>query len=269
MNLKDYFKKAQKGGWALGSFNISNLEALRGIVQAAQKMKSPVIISTSEGESRFIGLKQAVALVKALKEETGLPIFLNLDHGKSFEYIKEAVEAGYDAVHFDGSKLPLEENIEISKKVIEIARPKNILVEGEVGIIGGDFTLPAEAERFVKEAKVDSLAINVGTQHGINEEHIDFQRLEEIKNILKDVPLVLHGGSGVPDEEIKKALKLGIIKININTELRVAFTGALKQSLENNPEEVIPYKYLPEAIVAVQKIVEEKIKLFGSNDKLC
>lgn len=270
MNLKDYLKKAQKEGWAMGHFNISTVEALRAIVQAAQKLQSPVLIGTSEGESKFLGLKQAAALVKVFRQETGWPIFLNLDHGKNFEYIKEAVDSGYDAVHFDGSELPLPENIKKTKELVRIAKKKGILVEGEVGVIGGELTDPKEAEKFVQETKVDSLAINVGTWHGAGEKAgINFQRLEEINQRAKSVFLVLHGGSGVPDSHIKKAIESGIVKININTELRAAYTNALKDVLKEMSEEIIPYKYLPLVIEAVQKIVEEKIKQFGSGNKIC
>ena len=265
--IEYYLKKAQKEGWAIGHFNISNLETLRAIVQAAQKLKSPVLIGTSEGESKFVGLKQAVALAKVFQEETGLPIFLNLDHGKSFEYIKEAVDSGYNAVHFDGSELPLEENIKITREIVEIAQKIGVLVEGEVGAIGGKLTDPKEAERFVRETGVDNLAINIGTWHGQGEKTgIDFNLLKEIKTAVKNVPLVLHGGSGVPAEHIKEAIRLGVSLIRINTELRSAFTNTLKKVLEG--DEIIPYKYMPAVIEAVQRVVEEKIKLFNSNDKI-
>ncbi len=286
MTIVDYFKKAQKEKFAIGQFHISNLETLRAIMRAAQNLRSPVIIGTSEGESKFIGLRQAVALIKSFKEETGLPIFINLDHGKDFEYIKEAIDLGYDAVHFDGSRMPLEENIEIAKKVAEYGHKKKVFVEGEVGIIKGaserhkekievneeDLTDPEEALRFINETKVDSLAINIGTFHGVDisggKPHINLQRLREIKEKVGErVFLVLHGGSGVMEEDIKEAIAIGIRKININTELRLSFTNALRKALEKNPEETTPYKYMSESISAVQKIVEDKIKLFGSINK--
>ena len=269
MRLKDYLKKAREEGWAIGQFNISNLETLRAIVQAAQKLKSPVIIGTSEGESKFIGLARAVSLVKTFKKETGLPIFLNLDHGKSLDYIKEAISVGYDAVLFDGSELALTENIKIAKDAVTSAGKKRVLVEGEVGVIGEELTDAFEAERFVQEAKVDTLAVNIGTRHGQGQnEEIDFQKLQEIRTKVKDVFLVLHGGSGVPDADIKKAIESGIVKININTELRTAYTNALKQALADNPEEVVPYKYMPKVIEAIQSVVEKKINLFGSVNRI-
>lgn len=286
MTITDYLKKAQKDRFAIGHFNISNLEVLRAIVQTAQVFKSPVIIGTSEGESRFIGLRQAAALVRSFKEETGLPIFLNLDHGKDFDYIKEAADSGYDTIHFDGSKLPLEENIRITKKVVEYCRKKGIQIEGEVGVIKGsseihkeiikiteeDLTDPEEALKFIKETEVDSLAVNIGTFHGVDsfgkKPRINLERLKEIKDKIGDKAfLVLHGGSKVLEEDIKEAVEQGINIIHINTELRLAYTDTLKKALEDNPEETTPYKYMPEVIDAVQKIVEDKIRLFGSVNK--
>ena len=284
MNLKGYLKKAERENWAVGHFNISNLETLRAIILAARKLKSPVIIGTSEGESKFIGLDQAAALVGSFRKETGLPVFLNLDHGHSLDYIKKAVEAGYDAVHFDGSKLPLSENIKMAKKVVAYARKKKVLVEGEVGFIKGSSTLleeeikiskedltdPREAGIFIKETNVDSLAVNVGTFHGIRASginpRINLGRLREIKEMVKGVPLVLHGGSGTPLRDIKSALKLGVSNIHINTELRLAYTNSLKKAVSG--KEIVPYKYMPEVIRNIQKVVEKKIKLFGSANKI-
>lgn len=286
MKIKDYFKKAQKEKWAIGQFNISNFETLKAIIQAAQNLKSPVIIGTSENESRFIGLKQTVFLVRAFQEESRLPIFLNLDHGKTFEYIKKAVEAGYRNIHFDGSGLPFKKNLAMTKKIAEYCRQREILIEGEIDFIKGsseilkkgpkikeeDLTKPDDALKFIKETKVDSLAVNIGTFHGMEaggkNPVIYLQRLREIKEkVQAEAFLVLHGGSGTPKEDIKKATGLGIVKININTELRAAYTNALKKALKEKPREIIPYKYLPEAVLAIQQIVEEKIKLFGSANK--
>jgi len=280
MKLIDYLKKANKEGWAIGQFNVSNLETLKAIVQAAEKLKSPVIIGTSEGESSFIGLNEAVALIESFKKR-GHSVFLNLDHGKTFDYIKEAVNAGYDSVHFDGSRLPLKENISITKKVLAYCKNKEIQVEGEVGIIEETsailkkapkslMTDPKEAETFIKETKVNSLAINIGSFHGIMSSgvnpEINLVRLREINNIIKNTPLVLHGGSGIPKSNIKKALKLGISKINVNTELRLAYTLNLEKVLIGG-KEIVPYKYMPKVIKEIQKIVEEKIILFGSKNK--
>jgi len=290
--MKEILKKAQKEHYAIGQFNASNLEQIKAIVSAAYKLKSPVIIGTSEGESSFVGLRQAVALVEIYKKQTGLPIFLNLDHSHSLEKIKEAVEAGYNAVHFDGSGLSLEENISKTKEVVEYisqfpisSSQPPILVEGELGYLRGssalhkekaeikeeDLTKPDEALKFIKETGVDSLAVVIGNIHGIYAQmpKLNLERLKEIKDIVGErVFLVLHGGSGIPDKEIKEAIKLGIVKINVNTELRASWTQALKKSLESNPEEIVPYKIMPPVIEAVQKVVEEKIKLFGSENKI-
>jgi len=168
-NFKEYFQKAQKEKWAIGQFNISNVETLKAIFLAAEKLNSPVIIGTSEGESSFLGLRQSVYLVRAFKEEAKIPTILNLDHGKSFDYIQKAILAGYDSVHFDGSTLPLEENIHLAKKIVKYAKKFKVLVEGEVGVIGGALTNPDDAERFVKETGVDLLAVNIGTEHGVRE----------------------------------------------------------------------------------------------------
>jgi len=285
-NLKYYLKKASKERWAIGQFNFSDLSQLEGIVKAAQELKSPIILGTSEGESRFLGLKQAVTLKKSYQTELGIPIFLNLDHGKSFEYLKKAIESGYDMVHFDGSKLPLKDNINQTKEVIKYAKKFGVLVEGEVGVIGTeaskvyeekfvlkpeDLTNPQEAGQYVRETKIDCLAVSIGSFHGVSvrgNPKLDLEQLKEIKKAVKNVFLVLHGGSGTPDRDVKKSIELGIRKININTELRMAYTETLKESFKAHPEEITPYKYLPDAIKAVQKVVEGKIFLFGSKNKI-
>lgn len=276
--LKQILKEAQQKKYTIGQFNFSTLEQLKGIIGAAKKLKSPIILGTSEGESKFFGLEKAVDLVKKFRQETKLPIFLNLDHGKDLSYIKKAIKVGYDAVHFDGSELALKKNIEIVKKIVKLAKKKNVLVEGEVGFIpkAGEkikeeyLTEPEETERFIKETKADSLAISIGNLHGKGIIHknakINLIRLKEIKNKIRETFLVFHGGSGTRDEDIKKAIKLGIVKININTELRTAFAQTLEKELKN--KEIAPYKYLPQAIEAVQKVVENKIRIFGSINKI-
>ena len=284
-NLKYYLAKAYKEKWAIGQFNFSDFSQVKGIVEAAKNLKSPIILGTSEGESKFVGVHEAVAIRDVLRKKTGLPIFLNLDHGKSFEYLKEAILAGYDMVHFDGSKLSLEENIKISKTVASFAKKKGIIVEGEVGRFGTDasrlyqekfeikeedLTNSNQALEYLKKTNVNILAVSVGTFHGIDisgiSPHIRIDRLKEIKNIIR-IPLVLHGGSGTPEKDVQESIKLGIVKININTEIRLAFTNGLRKTLNTNQDEIVPYKYLPEAINAVQLIVEAKINLFGGENK--
>ncbi|OGZ70622.1 MAG: hypothetical protein A3F47_01360 [Candidatus Staskawiczbacteria bacterium RIFCSPHIGHO2_12_FULL_38_11] len=285
-NLKYYIQKAYKEKFAIGQFNFSDWSQVKGIVAAAQNLKAPIILGTSEGESKFVGLQEAVMLRNVLRSKTGLPIFLNLDHGKSAEYLKEAINTGYDMVHFDGSKLPLEENIKISKEVVSFAKWRGVVVEGEVGKFGTDasrmytekfeikeedLTNVEDAKNYLSKVKVDVLAVSIGTFHGIDisgiSPHIRMDRLQEIKKVI-NTPLVLHGGSGTPDEDIKEAIQNGIVKININTETRLAFSSALRNSLEINKDEITPYKYLPEAIMAVQEVIEKNIKLFGSEGRV-
>ena len=252
-SLKYYLNKAYKEHWAIGQFNFSDWSQVKGIVEAAKNLKSPIILGTSEGESNFVGLEEAVAMRNVLRKKTGLPIFLNLDHGKSFEILKGAILSGYDMVHFDGSKLSLEENIKISREVVKFAKWKGVVVEGEIGKISTnaskvytdkfeikeeDLTNVLEAEEYFKKTKVNILAVGVGTFHGIDvtgvSPNIRLDRLKEIKNKI-DLPLVLHGESGTKDEDLIDAIKLGIVKININTETRLAFAGTLRKVMEEIP----------------------------------
>ncbi len=285
-NIKYYLEKAQKEKFAIAQFNFSDFTQVKGIVAGAVKANSPIILGTSEGESKFFGLEEAVALRNVLRKRTNLPIFLNLDHGHSFEYLKQAIDAGYDMVHFDGSKLLLDENIKITKEVVKYAKWKGVTVEGEVGKIGTDssklylekfeikeedLTKPEEALKFVKETGVDLLAVSIGNFHGIEISGIDpnlrLDILKSIKDIIGNTALVLHGGSGTPEDDIKEAIQMGIVKININTELRLAFSGNLRRHLNNNPEEITPYKFLVDARESVRKVAEYKIQIFGSANK--
>lgn len=287
-------RKAQEGGYAVGQFNVSSLEQIRAVCEVAKTLKSPLILGTSEGERKFIGLKQIVAVVKAWQEQTGLPIILNADHSKSFETAKAAFDAGYAGIHFDGSELPYEENLKITKQVVGYAKSKNpeVIVEGELGRIPGSsqvhgkiieveescFTDPDLAKEFVKETRVDSLAISFGNVHGVfgkgfeSAEKLDIERLKTIRALTEargrlPVFLVLHGGSGILSDEIKEAIKNGVVKVNINTELRVAYVNALRDVL-NKSEETTPYKIWPPVIEAVKKVVQEKMRLFGSINKI-
>lgn len=280
------FKKAQENKYAIGQFNVSNLEQIKAVIQAALKLESPVIIGTSEGEINFIGRRQIAGIVKAWRKRADLDIILHQDHGKSLKTIKEAVAAGYDSLHFDGSRLEFDKNIEMTKKVVDFAKSKGIEnIEGELGYLRGksalqeafeikeeDLTDPEQAHEFVKKTGIDSLAVVIGNLHGIfksvKNPHLFLDRLKDIKEGLENTFLVLHGGSGIDNEDIKKAIQLGIVKINVNTELRLAYRKALEESLENNPNQIAPYKIMSPVIEAVQKVVEEKIKLFGSENKL-
>jgi len=277
-SLKSYLKKAQKEKWAIGQFNFSSLEQLRGIIFASKETKRPVILGTSEGELGYLGLKETIALVEILKAKEKVDVFLNLDHAKDLKLIKKAIDYGYSAVHFDGSHLSLEKNINYAKKVVEYAHKKGVLVEGEIGYIRGsskphkekaeikkaDLTLPEKALYFVEKTGVDSLAIAIGNVHGIYQvmPNLDLERLERINNLLKKkVFLVLHGGSGIKPSQIKEAIKRGIVKININTEIRLTWKKTLSLLLREE-KTIKPYEILPKLEKEIQKKVQEKIKLF-------
>ena len=288
----DILKQAQSGKYAIGSFNFSTAEILKAVVLAAEKMKSPVIVSTSEGEAKFVEMCEAAALVEAWRKEKNLPIILNLDHGKSLESVRAALAAGYDAVHFDGSELSFDENIKRTKEAAEYVRGiektlgKKIVIEGEIGYLRGssslhkekleiteaDLTTADQATRFLAETGVDSLAVVIGNAHGVfaaGEEKLNLKRLAEIKQAVdENVFLVLHGGSGIPAEDVKEAIALGIVKVNVNTELRLAYKKALDKQLAENPEESTPYKILAPSLAAVEAVVAEKIKIFGSENKI-
>lgn len=263
MQLKDYLKNAQKNKYAIGQFNFSTLDQLRAILKASRLTGSPVILGTSEAESKFFGLEEIVALVEISKTKSKIPVFLNLDHGKDLDWLKKAIDYGYSAVHFDGSDLALEKNIKYVKKIVEYAHKRGVLVEAEIDPIEKKvLTCLEDAEKFVKQTKADCLAIAIGNTHGLTQKttKLDFERLKEIQKRTK-VFLVLHGGSGIPDSEIKKAIKLGTVKININTELRVVWKNALEAALRN--KEIKPYKILPQVEDFIQKKVAEKINLFN------
>ncbi|OGF69369.1 hypothetical protein A3H65_03930 [Candidatus Giovannonibacteria bacterium RIFCSPLOWO2_02_FULL_45_14] len=287
MTLKEILNQAREERWALPHFNISDAVTLVGILEAAKELKSPVMIGTSEGERRFIGAKQAVLMIKEYREEYKLPIFLNADHHKSVGVAQEAVDAGYDSVHIDLSVHDLEENIKNTKEVAKYAKSKNheISVEGEVGYLVTEsskiykevieippesLTKPEEAQRFVEETGVDRFAPAVGNLHGIaaNVKKLDIARIEAIRSLIGDITIVLHGGSGTPDDQIKAAIGAGVNNIHINTEIRVAYTWALRTFLANNPDETTPYKILTPAIETVRAKTMEKIKLFGSGDRV-
>lgn len=289
---REVLKSAQMGKYAVGSFNFSTAEILKAIVLAAKELNAPIIVSTSEGEANFVGIREAAALADAWRAATKLPIILNLDHGKDMEIIKKAIAAGYNAIHFDGTKLAYEENVRQTKLVVDYIRSaektfdRQIIVEGELGYLRGssalhhelleikeeDLTGPEQAKDFLEKTGVDSLAVVIGNAHGIflkNEEKLNLLRLQEIKSeIGNNAFLVLHGGSGISTDDIKKAIGIGIVKVNINTELRIAYKDALEEELEKQPEETTPYKIMQPSFEAVKKVVEDKIKLFGSGGKI-
>ena len=281
--LFEILLQARKNNLAIGHFNVSNLEQLRAIMEAAKRFNAPIMIGLSEGERKFVGLKQAVALVKSFKEEYGLPVFLNPDHSHSVESAKDAFDAGFDSVHIDLSKLPIKENIKGTKEVVDYIKSKNpeISVEGELGYLRGksriqkevikikpeDLTKPEEAAEFADKTGIDRFAGAYGNSHGISldEPALDIERIKAVRKVLPEkVAMVLHGGSGIPDSQIKEAIKAGIANIHINTEIRTAYVEALRKFLADNPEETTPYKILALAVEAARKKVEEKLKLFGN-----
>lgn len=283
--LLDIIKEAERKRVAVGHFNISELGMLNAIAEVARELMVPVIIGTSEGEREFIDTREAAALVKTLREEYDQEIFLNADHTHSLEKIKEAVEAGYDAVLFDGGKLPLAENIRQTKEVVEYVRGKSseILVEGELGYIGSgstirkeipkgaaikpeDLTTPEEAAEFVKETGVDLLAPAVGNLHGMManapEPALDIDRTKAVRMASK-VPLVLHGGSGNTDADFLLAIDAGVRIIHISTELRAAWRKGMEAGLKEKPEEIAPYKLMGPALDEMKKVVYNRLKLFN------
>lgn len=283
-SLRDYVAHARANKIAVGHFNVSTLDGIWAIADAAKGLNLPVIIGVSEGERDYVGVKQAVAIVKSIREERGQPIFINADHTYSLERVKEAIDAGYDMVIFDGAKLSLEENIDIAKKCVEYARAsgRDVLIEGELGFIGtsskildaipegavvGDamMTKPEDAARFVRESGVDMLAPAVGNIHGVvrgGDPALNPGRAGEISEVT-DLPLVLHGASGNTADDIAKCIKNGVAIVHVNTELRIAYRAGLIKSLSDDADEVAPYKFLKPAKLAMQKVVEEKLRIFN------
>lgn len=285
-SLKEVLEETKTKNIALGHFNISDLTALQAIFESARELDLPIFIGLSEGEEKFIGTKMAVALIRSLREEYDYPIFLNADHSHSFDRVKQVVEAGFDSVIFDASKLSFEENLKQTKEVVEWVKSRRpeVAVEGELGYIGSasevqkeipagaaleekDLTSPEEARQFVEETKVDMLAPAVGNIHGIIvaegfEERLNIARVKAIREAV-GIPLVLHGASGLPAEDFRDAVKAGINLVHINTEIRVAWRKGMEEGLKANPDEVAPYKIMPFAREEVQKVVLEKLKLFS------
>ncbi|HHT43271.1 MAG TPA: class II fructose-1,6-bisphosphate aldolase [Firmicutes bacterium] len=274
---KELFQAAKQGGYAVGAFNVNNMEIIQAIIEAAEEEKSPVFLQASQGGIKYAGIEYIAGLAKTAAEKATVPVALNLDHGTSFTQVVQCIRHGFSAVMIDGSQHPYEDNIAITQKVIEVAHPCGVSVEAELGKIGGveddikvesadaTFTDPKEAAEFVERTKVDALAIAIGTAHGVykGEPKLDFDRLAEI-TAATDVPLVLHGASGVGDESIRKAVSLGICKINIDTELRQAFTKAVQEVVHTSPKEFDPRKLLGPAREAMKEVVRYKMRLFGS-----
>lgn len=273
----EILQDAHKNNYAVGAFNVNNMEIVQAIIEAAEETRSPVIIQASQGGLSYAGVEYIAALGKVAAENASVPVALHLDHGTDFEQVMLCVRNGFSSIMIDGSKHEFEENIAITNKVVDVCRPIGVSVEAELGKIGGTedditvaakdatFTDPKEAKEFLDRTGVDSLAIAVGTAHGVYKgtPEIDFDRIKAIKELL-DIPLVLHGSSGVADEDITKAVSLGINKINIDTDLRMAFSHAIHDFVEENPDVIDPRKILAPAREAMKNRIKEKMELFGS-----
>lgn len=293
----EMFKKSLKSDYAVGAFNVNNMEIIQGIVDAAKQEQAPIILQVSAGARKYAKPAYLLKLVEAAMMDTDLDICLHLDHGEDFEICKQCIDGGFTSVMIDGSKHPFEDNVALTKKVVEYAHARGVVVEAELGKLAGvednikvdsksaTYTDPDEAAEFVEKTGVDSLAIAIGTSHGAykfsGDPQLDFDRLREIHKLIPDTPLVLHGAStvlpefvdkcnqyggnipgakGVPEEMITEAAKYGICKVNIDTDLRLAMTAEIRKYLAENPKEFDPRKYLGPARDAISSMVSHKIK---------
>jgi len=277
---KQLLQRALEEHFAIGAFNANNMEMVQAIVEAAEEERSPVILQVSQGAIKYAGLEYAAELVKIAARAATVPVVLHLDHGTDFAQNIRCLRAGFTSLMYDGSSEPFDKNVEITRKLCEIAHYVGVSVEGEIGRIGGTedhitvsdveatMTDPEEALRFVDLTGVDSVAVAVGTVHRMltRSAKLDFERIARIRELVK-VPLVLHGASGVPDDGVRGAVANGICKINIATELNKSFTRALAENMAAMPEEVDPRKFLAPAKKAVKEAVREKMRLFGSSGK--
>jgi len=285
VGTKEMLQKAQKGKYAVGAFNANNMEIIQAIVEASEEERSPVIIQASQGAIKYAGLDMIVAMVRSIAEKTSIPIALHLDHGTDYFQNILCLRAGFTSLMYDGSALPFDENVAMTKKVVEMAHVCNIPVEAEIGQVGKMDTSdepgvarekikefmakPEDAEKFVQMTKVDILAPAVGTIHGCREPiaKLDIPRIEKIRD-LTGVPLVLHGASGASDEELKKGIAAGICKVNIDTRIRMAFTNTIRKILTENPEEIDPRKALKPAMEAAKEVIKGRIKILGSGGRV-
>ncbi len=281
VSMKEMLIKAKEGKYAVGQFNINNLEYAQAILQAAEEEHSPVILGVSAGAGRYVGgFKTVVKMVEGLMEDYQItvPVAIHLDHGATFEMCKEAVDAGFSSVMIDASAEPLEDNISITRKVVRYAHARGVSVEAELGIVGGQeddviadgviYADPQECKQLVEETNVDCLAPALGSVHGPykGEPNLGFEEMEEISN-LTDVPLVLHGGTGIPLKDIQRAISLGTAKINVNTENQIAGSKTVREVLDENPEMYDPRKFLGPMRETIKQTVIGKMREFGSSQK--
>lgn len=305
VTTKEMFEKSMEEGFAIGAFNINNMEIIQGIVDAAQKQNSPVILQASSGAIKYARIKYLMKMVEAAVEETNIPIAIHLDHGPDFETCKMCIDNGFTSVMIDGSKYSFEENVALTKKVVDYAHERGVVVEAELGQLAGieddvnvskedaKYTDPDQAKEFVERTGCDSLAIAIGTSHGAykfkGEARLRMDILKQVKEKIPNTPIVLHGAStvipelvetcnnyggdipgakGVPDEILHEASLSGVSKINVDTDLRLAFTGEIRKSLAENPSAFDPRKYLTPAREKITEVVEHKIRdVFGSSNK--
>ena len=299
VTTKKMFEDAYKGGYAVGAFNVNNMEIIQGIVQAGEKLNAPLILQVSAGARKYANHAYLVKLVEAASETSGLPIALHLDHGPDFETCKSCIDGGFTSVMIDGSHFPYEENVALTKKVVEYAHAHGVVVEGELGQLAGieddvnvsaedaSFTKPEQVQDFVERTGVDSLAIAIGTSHGAykfkpgQKPQLRFDILEEVGKRLPNFPIVLHGASsvvpefveiinkfggalddaiGIPEEMLRQSATMAVCKINIDSDLRLAMTAAIRQYMAENPTHFDPRQYLAPARAAIQGMVEHKIQ---------
>lgn len=277
--LKEVLKEANDLNMAVGAFNTHNLEMLPAIIKAAVKEKTPVIVQTSCGTANYIGHKNLVSICKSMADEYGAEVVLHLDHAKDYDEIRKAIDAGYSSVMFDGSSLPLKENILGTKRVVAYAKKYGVSVEAELGTVGGTedgiavaqdevrYTDPADAVEFVKQTGIDALAVAIGTNHGQykSKTNINFERLKEIKDVV-DIPLVIHGGTGVKEADVKKVIDLGIRKFNVGTELLVGWNRESKTCYDEHKENISNRENVVPCLNVIEEIVSRKIKLFKNID---
>lgn len=273
---KEMILAAQRGGYAIPAFNFENMEMLQAILAAAEELGSPVLLQTTPSTLKYMTLRQAYAMAKAEADAVRVPVVLHLDHCESYEGVCDALDAGYSSVMIDASKLDFEENIAVTRKTVQAAHARGVTVEAELGTVGGKedshsasiaYTDPEQAVDFFRRTGVDIFAVAIGTAHGFykGEPKLDFDLLQKLAGLI-DAPLVLHGGSGIPDEMIRKTIELGICKVNFATELRAAMTAAVRQALKD--ESIIdPKKFMAPGREAVKSLCMHKIRLCGSDHK--
>lgn len=279
-STREVLEQAERGGYALGAFNVSDLAVMKAVVQAAKKLHAPVIIETSSGETAYLGADLQAAVLDLYERQFQVPILINLDHAHRLSDVKDALSAGYEMIHFDGSLMKKSRNIQILRDIVRLAHRRGVLVEGELDYIAGSsawhgsvnirnvqrrikMTDPEQARAFAQRTNIDLMAIFVGNVHGVyrSPKRLDLPRLRALH---QKIPcwLSLHGGSSIPPRDIRYAIAHGVRKINVNTEIRLAYIRALHHALKK-PKSIAPYAYMPSVIATVQKVVEEKIRLFG------